>query len=87
MQAMASHALPAGATTDDDFEILVGAFSSEQRALAGLSDLAAVLRPSRTAICLALFQATIEFAREVYDEGVSHVLEVIFERSRAEFDV
>lgn len=86
MKAIAAQALPEGVTTDDDFEVLVGAFGTEQKTLAYLSNLATALRPEDEELQSALLKA-VEFAERVRDLGISHVLEVIFERSKARFDL
>ena len=85
MKAVAEQALPAGVTSDSDFEILVGAFGTEQKTLAFLSQLAAALHPADTDLKDAI-DRTVDFAVRVRDMGISHVLEVIFERSYAAVD-
>lgn len=86
MKAVAEHALPTGVTSDSDFEILVGAFGTEQKTLSFLSQLAAALDPSDTDLTEAIAK-TVAFAERVRDMGISHVLEVIFERSYARSDL
>ena len=86
MKAVAEHALPTGVTSDSDFEILVGAFGTEQKTLSFLSQLAAALDPSDTDLTEAIAR-TVAFAERVRDMGISHVLEVIFERSYARSDL
>lgn len=86
MKAVAERALPTGVTSDSDFEILVGAFGTEQRTLTFLSQLAAALDPSDTDLTDAIAK-TVAFAERVRDMGISHVLEVIFERSYARTDL
>lgn len=82
MRAIAERALPNGATSSEDFELLVGAFGSERETLSSFRDLAKLIRPSNKKLRRALKRAAA-FAEEVRDAGVSHVLEVIFERSYA----
>ena len=83
MKQVASWALPSGATTDEDFEVLVGAFGAEGRTLTHLHDLAQLVSPDDEELSSA-FRKVIRFAERVRDLGMSHVLQVIFERSRAE---
>ncbi len=81
MKEIAERALPAGATSDGDFEILVGAFGAESRTLSYLHELASLMSPKDDDLRGAIRQVS-EFAERVRDEGISHVLEVIFERSQ-----
>lgn len=81
MKEIAVRALPAGATSDDDFEILVGAFGAESRTLSYLRELASLVSPKDEDLRTAIQQVR-DFAERVRDEGLSHVLEVIFERSQ-----
>ncbi len=85
MKEIAERALPAGATSDDDFEILVGAFGAESRTLSYLQELASLVSPQDEDLRNAIQQVS-EFAGQVRDEGLSHVLEVIFERSQGYSD-
>ena len=80
MKEIASRALPDGATTDDDFELLVGAFGSESTTLGHLHELALLVAPLDENLRAAIVLVT-KFAERVRDTGLSHVLEVIFERS------
>ena len=83
MKDLASHALPDGASSNDDFEVLVGAFGFESRTLGFLDSLAKHTEPNETALREAI--ATVaSFAERVRDTGISHVLEVIAERSYAD---
>ncbi len=82
MKEIAVHALPAGATTDDDFELLVGAFGSESTTLGHLHKLAKLVSPLDETLRESIVRVT-EFAERVRDTGLSHVLEVIYERSHA----
>lgn len=83
MRAVAERALPNGVTSDRDFEILVGAFGSESRALEDLRQLARHVRPQSRKLRRAIPRVA-RFANDVRDTGISHVLEVIFERSYAD---
>ena len=85
MRAIAERALPNGATSSEDFEVLVGAFGSERETLSSFRDLAKLIRPTSKKLRRALKRASA-FAEEVRDAGVSHVLEVIYERSYAAED-
>lgn len=82
MKQIAERALPSGASTDEDFEILVGAFGAEETTMRYLSNLAAIVVPEDEELATAL-KRVAAFATKVRDLGISHVLEVIFERSRA----
>jgi hypothetical protein len=81
MKEIAERALPSGASSDGDFEILVGAFGAESRTLSYLHELASLVSPQDEELRSAIKQVS-EFAKQVRDEGLSHVLEVIFERSQ-----
>lgn len=81
MKEIARRALPEGATTDDDFEIIVGAFGSETRTLGYLGELATLTSPADEDLKAALDRVTT-FAEQVRDAGISRVLEIIFERSK-----
>lgn len=85
MRSLAEHALPDGADSDGDFEKLVGVFGSERRNLGHLHDLAEALTPDDADLRDSIVK-TAEFAEYVSDFGISLVLEVIFERSRARED-
>lgn len=82
MQEIASRALPDGASSADDFESLVGAFGAESRTLSLLDKLATLSEPGDEELRKAIVQVS-KFAEKVRDNGVSHVLEVIAERSHA----
>lgn len=81
MKEIAERALPAGATSDGDFEIIVGAFGAESRTLSYLHELASLVSPQDEELLIAIKQVSI-FAEQVRDEGLSYVLQVIFERSQ-----
>ncbi|MFV4913121.1 SIR2 family protein [Microbacterium lacticum] len=82
MKEIAERALPDGATSADDFEVLVGAFGAESRTLDVLDTLAELTKPSDKKLRKAIRRVS-EFAEQVRDTGISHVLEVIAERSHA----
>ncbi|MCK6210832.1 SIR2 family protein [Georgenia sp. EYE_87] len=83
MQEIAERALPGGATADHDFEVLVGAFGAERTTLSHLERLATLVKPTDQDLLEAI-GVVAEFAEAIRDRGLSHVLEVIFERSQAE---
>lgn len=82
MQSLAERALEHGERSDKNFENLVGVFGSESRNLEYLRELAELVSPSDQPLEEAI-NKTIDFAEQVRDQGVSHVLEVISERSTA----
>ncbi|MFX4288292.1 hypothetical protein ACQ3I4_03270 [Zafaria sp. Z1313] len=85
MQEIAERTLPDGARSSDDFEALVGAFGAESRTLDVLDALAELTKPRDKKLRKAIRRVT-RFAEQVRDTGVSHVLEVIAERSHAYVD-
>jgi len=85
MKEIAERALPYGATSADDFEVLVGAFGAESRTLDVLDTLAELTKPSDKKLRKAIRRVS-KFAEQVRDTGISHVLEVIAERSHAYVD-
>jgi hypothetical protein len=82
MRELAENALPEGASSDDDFEVLVGALGVEGRNLNLLSSLARIKAPTDAVLGEAISTAAT-FVEKVHDAGVSFVLEVISERSHA----
>jgi len=82
MKEIAERALPDGVTSAEDFEQLVGAFGAETRTLSNLETLATLTSPKDKKLLRAI-RRVASFAEEVRDNGVSHVLEVICERTRA----
>lgn len=82
MKELAARALPDGANTNDDFEVLVGALGAESRTLGVLNKLAELTDPKDEHLrdCI---KKVASFAEQVCDSGISHVLEVIAERSHA----
>lgn len=85
MKEIAERALPDGVTSAEDFEQLVGAFGAESRTLSNLETLATLTSPKDKKLLRAI-RRVASFAEKVRDNGVSHVLEVICERSRAYVD-
>lgn len=85
MKEIAERALPAGVTSEDDFEILVGAFGAENRTMGYLEQLAALTQPQDEELQAAI-KRVADFATRVRDTGLSHVLQVIFENSHAYSD-
>ncbi|WP_136031633.1 SIR2 family protein [Microbacterium sp. PF5] len=85
MKEIAERALPAGVTSEDDFEVLVGAFGAENRTMGYLERLAALTQPQDDELQAAI-QLVANFAARVRDTGLSHVLQVIFENSHAYAD-
>lgn len=84
MKEIAENALPHGATSGEDFEVLVGAFGAEARALGFLGQLAELTRPADAGLRDSI-RMVAEFAEQVRDTGISYVLEVISERSRSNY--
>ncbi|AJM77231.1 hypothetical protein C5C66_02985 [Rathayibacter toxicus] len=82
MKEIANSALEHGAKCDDDFEVLVGAFGAESRNLEMLHKFAA-LRDSLDENIQKSLSDSAAYLQRVYDNGISHVLEVIAERSHA----
>lgn len=82
MQELAERALPDGVTSGEDFEQLVGAFGAESRTLSTLQTLASLTSPQDKKLRKAIHRVS-SFAERVRDNGVSYVLEVICERTRA----
>lgn len=85
MKELAERALPEGVTSESDFEQLVGAFGAETRSLGNLEKLASLSSPQDGELVEAI-RKTASFAEQVRDNGISHVLQVICERSRAYVD-
>lgn len=80
MQKIAQRVLPSGANTDEDFEVLVGAFGAESLTLGFLGMLAELTQPDDMHLKESIVEAK-KYAEKVRDAGVSHVLEVIAESS------
>lgn len=78
--------LAQNSTGDVDFEVLVGAFGLQSGTLEHSGALAEMVAPNDKAPATAI-GVTTAFARRVRDTGISHVLEVIFERSHARADL
>lgn len=85
MKEIAERALPAGVNSDSDFEILVGAFGAESRTMGYLKTLAGLVSPQDESLRDSI-QKVSEFAEQVRDTGLSHVLEVIFDNSYGDWD-
>lgn len=85
MKEVAERALPDGATSEDDFEVLVGAFGAETHTLEHLEHLRQLTQPQDKKLRKSIKRVS-RFAEEVRDMGISYVLEVIFERSHAYWD-
>lgn len=85
MKELAERALPEGVTSGSDFEQLVGAFGAESRAMSSLETLATLTSPADTDLLDAI-RRVASFAEDVRDNGISHVLQVIAERSTAYVD-
>lgn len=83
MKEIAERALPEGVKSAEDFEILVGAFGSETRNLGVLETLAQLTKPADGELLISI-RRVADFARQVRDGAISHVLEVICERSYAD---
>ncbi|MFV0374400.1 SIR2 family protein [Microbacterium sp.] len=83
MRGIADRALPDGAGSDGDFEVLLGAFDAERRNLELLEVLSAATGQRDDDELQQAIRRTARFAERVRDSGVSHALEVIAERSRA----
>jgi hypothetical protein len=84
MKEIAEDALPDGVRSGDDLQ-LVGAFGTESRTLGTLETLATLTSPQDEELCESI-RRVASFARQVRDNGVSHVLEVICERTHADFE-
>jgi hypothetical protein len=82
MKEIAARALPVGVPSDEDFEVLVGAFGSESLTMGYIERLAKLVSPKDKKLRAAI-QRVSSFAEQVRDTGLSFVLEVIFERSRS----
>ncbi|WP_198008474.1 SIR2 family protein [Leucobacter salsicius] len=82
MKELADRVLPHGANSNEDFEILVGALGAESRTLDVLNTLAELTEPEDELLRTSIKQVA-DFAEQVRDSGVAHVLQVIAERSRA----
>lgn len=83
MRELANAWLPAGDTSDEDFEKLVGAFGAEQQSLSRLQTLAELTKPD-TGLAESI-QEVIDFARELSDVGTSYVLDVIYDHSKSDY--
>ena len=84
MKVIAERAVEDGAVTDDDFEKLVGAFDSQAFTLEELSTLAGLVAANDDSLKAAIDEVS-SFSQRVRDMGVSYVLRVIMDRSRADW--
>lgn len=66
----------------DDFEVLIGAFGGQTRILRDLRDYAELVDEGNADLHKSI-ELVGEFAEKVRDHGISHVLELIMERSVA----
>lgn len=82
MQALAKSKLPEGATSDEDFEILVGALDLEANSLNHLEQFAG-LRVDTDPKLLPAITTVKKLLQRTRDTGVSHVLESVTEYSKA----
>ncbi|GAA1914031.1 hypothetical protein GCM10009688_18660 [Arthrobacter gandavensis] len=83
MNEIARRSGPPEEVTDEDFEKLVGAFDSEARTLEELGKLAELVEAEDTALQSAIAEVS-KFSDRVRDRGLSYVLEVVTDRSRAD---
>ena len=83
MNEIARRSAPLDEVTDEDFEKLVGAFDSQALTLEELGRLAELVATEDSALRFAIRDVS-KFSERVRDMGISYVLEVITERSRAD---
>lgn len=86
MQRIADRYVDTGHADPNDFENFVGVFGGEAAMLEELQNLASIIEPDNKKLQGAVKRVS-EFATQVRDVGTSHVLEVIFEQSRAHQDM
>lgn len=84
MNEIARRALADGEVTDGDFEKLVGAFDSQVLTLDELAKLAALVDQDNVELSDSI-QKVAAFSQQVRDMGTSYILQVIMERSRADW--
>ena len=82
MKRIADRYSSTGVADHDDFENIVGAFGGQSNMLRDLRNIADLVEPDNEDLTAAIKLARV-FARKVRDAGITHVLEVIFEQSRA----
>ncbi|WP_082924621.1 SIR2 family protein [Paenarthrobacter nicotinovorans] len=82
MNEIARRAVSDGEVTDEDFEKLVGAFDSQVLTLDELRKLADLVASDDTELRQSI-KDVANFSQSVRDNGISYVLEVIVERSYA----
>lgn len=81
LKALSSRIVQSGdKLSDADFEVLVGAFGLEYKTLGLLKNLSMVLHREDPVLSQA-FGQVLDFVRNVRNQGLSHVLEVIMEYS------
>ncbi|TXK17426.1 SIR2 family protein [Homoserinibacter sp. GY 40078] len=85
MKKIADSYSASGQADYSDFENIVGAFGGQSSMLADLKKMADLVESENPEL-LAAIEKAAEFAMQVRDAGVSHVLEVIFEQARAYSD-
>lgn len=83
MNMIASRSVALDEVTDDDFEQLVGAFDSQVFTLEELGRLAELVESNDDDLKNAIAEVS-KFSQRVRDMGISYVLEVVMERSRAD---
>lgn len=86
MSAIADRTSPHGTPSDADFEVLVGAFGAERRNLDLLPTMVEAIGQGGKKKLRRSIERAARFASRVQDRGISHVLEVIADRSRAGAD-
>lgn len=86
MKEIARRALSEGEVADGDFEKLVGAFDSQALTLDELGKLADLVEEDPSATLISSIREVSAFSQRVRDMGISYVLEVVMERSRADLE-
>lgn len=86
MREIARRALSEGDVADGDFEKLVGAFDSQALTLDELGKLADLVEEDPSSTLISSIKEVSAFSQRVRDMGISYVLEVVMERSRADHD-
>lgn len=86
MKEIARRALTEGDVADEDFEKLVGAFDSQALTLDELGKLADLVDEDPSSTLIDSIKEVSAFSQRVRDMGISYVLEVVMERSRADHD-
>lgn len=86
MKEIASRSVSLEDVTDGDFEKLVGAFDSQAVTLEELGRLAELVETDDEHLRHSI-QEVAKFSQRVRDRGISYVLEVVTERSRADHEL